>query len=118
LKQAVRRNMDRFPQDFMFTPTDEEVDLMVSQNVIPFKKVLWGSNPCAYTDFGIAMLSSVLKSKRAIGMNIAIIRTFVFLRYAAANHQELLERLESMERKYEGRFKEINPELPYQSFAK
>ena len=113
LKQAVRRNIDRFPDDSMFTLTDEEVDLMVSQNVIPSKKYFGGSNPFAFTDFGIAMLSSVLKSKRAIDMNIAIIRTFVFLRRAAVNYHELQRKLESMERKYEGRFKEIYNTLNY-----
>jgi hypothetical protein len=58
LKQAVRRNLSRFPDDFMFTLTDEEVDLMVSQNVIPSKKYFGGSNPFAFTDFGISMAGS------------------------------------------------------------
>jgi hypothetical protein len=72
LKQAVRRNMDLFPNDFMFVLTYKEIETVVSQNVIPSKQSLGGSNPFAFTETGVAMLSSVLKSKRAREMNIAI----------------------------------------------
>ena len=65
LKQAVRRNLDLFPEDFMFVLNAKEVELMVSQIVIPSKKALGGSMPFAFTETGVAMLSSVLKSKRA-----------------------------------------------------
>jgi len=64
LKQAVRRNFDPFPDDFMFELTPEEIDIVVSQNVIPSRKHLGGSAPFAFTETGVAMLSSVLKSKR------------------------------------------------------
>ena len=64
LKQAVRRNFDLFPDDFMFELTPEEIDIVVSQNVIPSRKHLGGSAPFAFTETGVAMLSSVLKSKR------------------------------------------------------
>ncbi len=80
LKQAVRRNADRFPDDFMYKLTDAEIENMVSQNVIPSKKHLGGAVPFAFTENGVAMLSSVLKSKKAIEINIAIIRTFTILR--------------------------------------
>jgi len=80
LKQAVRRNMDRFPHDFMFELTDIEIDSMVSQNVIPSKSNLGGAFPFAFTENGVAMLSSVLTSKKAIEVNIAIMRTFTVLR--------------------------------------
>src|SRR6186713_1450685 len=68
LKQAVRRNIDRFPVDFMFELTEDEIKTVVSQNVIPHKKYLGGSQPFAFTETGVAMLSSVLKSHTAIEM--------------------------------------------------
>jgi hypothetical protein len=71
LKQAVRRNMDLFPADFMFSLTENEIELVVSQNVIPSKQHLGGAIPYAFTETGVSMLSSVLKSKRAREMNIA-----------------------------------------------
>lgn len=80
LKQAVRRNKDRFPDDFMYELTDAEIEDVVSQNVIPSKSHLGGAVPFAFTENGVAMLSSVLKSKRAIEVNIAIMRTFTMLR--------------------------------------
>ena len=77
--------MDRFPaDDFMFELTENEIDVVVSQNVIPHKKYLGGAKPFAFTETGVVMLSSVLKSKTAIEMNIAIIRTFVALRKVAS----------------------------------
>src|SRR5476651_2628917 len=76
LKQAVRRNIDLFPNDFMFELTPEEIGIVLSQNVIPSKQNLGGSVPFAFTETGVAMLSSVLKSHRAKEMNIAIIRAF------------------------------------------
>jgi len=66
LKQSVRRNLKRFPADFMFVLNKREIDMMVSQNVIPSKSYLGGANPMAFTEQGVAMLSSVLKSERAI----------------------------------------------------
>jgi hypothetical protein len=80
LKQAVRRNIYRFPPDFIFELTDDEIISVVSQNVIPSKKYFGGSIPFAFTENGVAMLSSVLKSKKAIEVNIAIMRTFTILR--------------------------------------
>src|SRR5882757_459273 len=80
LKQAVRRNIDRFPKDFMFELTEKEIVAVVSQNVIPHKKYLGGARPFAFTETGVAMLSSVINSRTAIKMNIEIMRTFVALR--------------------------------------
>ncbi len=114
LKQAVRRNIERFPDDFMFELTKKEWSNLRSQFVT--SSSAWVGtrySPFAFTEFDVAMLSSVLNSQRAIEMNIAIIRTFVFLRRAAVNYQELLKKLESMERKYEGRFSEIFKALNY-----
>jgi hypothetical protein len=113
LKQAVRRNRSRFPDDFMFELSEKEIELVVSQNVIPSRQYLGGAVPYAFTEFGVAMLSSVLKSKRAVEMNIVIIRTFILLRRIAANYQEVMRKLEIMEKKYEGRFRQIYKTLNY-----
>ncbi len=80
LKQAVRRNIDRFPSDFMFQLTEIEMQHLVSQHVIPTLNHFGGAKPFAFTEQGIAMLSSVLKSKKAIHMNISIMRAFVMMR--------------------------------------
>jgi len=113
LKQAVRRNMDRFPKDFMFQLTGKEIEFVVSQNVIPSKKHLGGAKPFAFTEAGDVMLSSVLNSDRAIKMNVTIIRTFVMLRKMASNYKEVMEKLEEMESEYGGKFKEIYKALTY-----
>ncbi len=99
LKQAVRRNISRFPEDFMFEITDIEIDIMVSQNVIPSKQILGGAKPFAFTETGVAMLSSVLKSKTAIEINIAIMRTFVMLRKLLYHNKEILNRLDNFDKK-------------------
>ena len=113
LKQAVRRNIDRFPGDFMFELTEKEMEMVVSQNVIPSKKYFGGAKPFAFTESGVAMLSSVLKSKRAVQVNIAIVRTFVMLRKMALNYQDIMKKLDAMENKYEGKFQEIFKALKY-----
>lgn len=89
LKQAVRRNIIRFPEDFMFEITENELDDMVSQFVIPDKKSFGGAKPFAFTEQGVAMLSSVLNSKQAIQVNIQIIRVFTKLRQMLANNTEI-----------------------------
>lgn len=101
LKQAVRRNKNRFPDDFMLELTDIELDYLVSQDVIPSKQVLGGAKPFAFTETGVAMLSSVLKSKNAIEINIAIMRTFVMLRKMFYENRETLNRLDDFDRKLE-----------------
>lgn len=97
LKQAVNRNMDRFPDDLLFKLTENEIDIVVSQNVIPHRKFFGGATPYAFTETGIAMLSSVLKSKKAIQTNLAIMRTFVAIRKMALNYSDVLERIEQIE---------------------
>ena len=107
LKQAVRRNMDRFPDDFMFELAEEEIETVVSQNVIPHKKYLGGATPFAFTETGVAMLSSVLKSPKAIEMNIAIMRIFIALRKVAANYKEVMQILTEMRSQYDSQFTEV-----------
>jgi len=80
LNQAVKRNISRFPEDFMFQLNSGEAERLVSQNVIPHKKYFGGTLPYAFTEQGVAMLSSVLNSERAIKVNIEIMRAFVRLR--------------------------------------
>ena len=113
LKQAVRRNMDRFPKDFMFQLTEEEIKTMVSQNVIPSKQNLGGAIPFAFTEQGVAMLSSVLKSKIAIEINISIIRAFVHIRQYALTHKDLTEKLNQLESKYNQQFKDVSDAINY-----
>lgn len=108
LKQAVRRNMDLFPDDFMFTLTEKEVEIVVSQNAIPSKQYLGGSNPFAFTETGVAMLSSVLKSKRAREMNIAIMRAFVALRKMLLSNTELRLEIEFIKKKVDNHGKNID----------
>lgn len=108
LKQAVKRNLLRFPaDDFMFELSEDEVDAVVSQNVIPHKKYLGGAKPFAFTEAGVAMLSSVLKSQTAIEMNIAIMRTFVALRKVASNYKEIMQILTEMRSQYDAQFEEL-----------
>jgi hypothetical protein len=105
LNQAVKRNSERFPRDFMFQLTGEEAEWLVSQNVIPHKKHFGGSLPYAFTEQGVAMLSSVLNSKRAIEVNIMVIRTFVKLRKMISTHKDLARKLQELEKKYDGQFR-------------
>ncbi len=105
LREQVKRNRERFPEDFMFQLNSREVDLMVSQNAIPSRQHLGGSLPYAFTQEGVAMLSSVLRSERAVQVNIAIMRTFVQLREMLATHKDLARKLEALEKKYDRQFK-------------
>lgn len=107
LNQAVKRNANRFPEDFMFQLTEEESDWLVSRNVIPHRKYFGGSLPCAFTEQGVAMLSTVLRSERAIQMNIAIMRAFVKLREVLSTHKELALKLKQLEMKIEKHDAEI-----------
>ena len=112
LKQAVRRNLDRFPEDFMFELTEEEMKNLTSQIVMSS----WGGirhGTFAFTEQGIAMLSSVLKSKLAIQINISIMRAFVMMRQWSLTYHELAERLEELERKHGQRFDGIEQVLNY-----
>jgi hypothetical protein len=107
LRQQVSRNEARFPPDFMFRLNPEEADALVSQNVIPSKRSLGGSLPYAFTQEGVAMLSSVLRSERAMHVNIEIMRTFVRLREMLASNAELAQRLNELEKKYDAQFRVV-----------
>jgi hypothetical protein len=104
LNKAVQRNIDRFPEDFMLQLTDEEFKNLIFQ----FGTSSWGGVrklPYAFTENGVAMLSSVLNSKRAIDVNIQIMRTFTRLREMLLTHKDLQRKIESMEKKYDQQFK-------------
>ncbi|MCG3138987.1 MAG: hypothetical protein HJJLKODD_02859 [Phycisphaerae bacterium] len=107
LVQAVKRNILRFPSDFMFQLTAQEFAILRSQSVTSSG---WGGRrtpPYVFTEQGVAMLSSVLNSERAIMVNIEIMRTFVRLRAMLASHAALSRRLNALERKYDAQFKVV-----------
>ncbi len=104
LRQQVKRNLERFPDDFMFQLTDDEVKIMVSQNVIPSIQSLGGYLPYTFTEQGVAMLSSVLRSRRAVLVNIQIMRAFVNLKRLALTYVELKRKIDSIEKKYDKKF--------------
>jgi len=112
LKQAVRRNIERFPEDFMFELTEDEFDSLTSQIVIS-KRGGTRYMPFAFTEQGVAMLSSVLRSKTAIEINISIMRAFVLIREYALTHKDLTKKLNQLENKYNKRFKDISEALNY-----
>ena len=99
LRQQVKRNLDRFPEDFMFQLTEKEAEMLVSQNVIPSKKSLGGYLPFVFTQEGVAMLSSVLRSKQAVQVNVAIMRAFVRLRQMLESNEELNRKFAAVIRK-------------------
>jgi ORF6N domain len=105
LKQAVRRNLDRFPVDFMFELSPAEIETLVSQTVIPTRGKLGGAAPMAFTEQGVAMLSSVLRSPRAVQVNIAIMRAFVRLREMLMSNADLARKLIALENKYDAQFR-------------
>jgi hypothetical protein len=107
LNQAVKRNISRLPEDFMFQLNTSEAEQLVSQNVIPHKKYFGGSLPYAFTEQGVAMLSSVLNSERAIKVNIEIMRAFVRLRRILASNVDLARKLDALEKKYDAQFKVV-----------
>jgi hypothetical protein len=107
LNQAVKRNLKRFPPDFMFQLSEEETQNWKSQTVIsnPAVKMSVRKRPYAFTEQGVAMLSSVLNSDRAIDVNIAIMRAFVRLREILATHKDLAQKLEQLEKQYDAQFR-------------
>jgi phage regulator Rha-like protein len=106
LNKAVSRNKDRFPDDFMFRLNKNESEIFSRFRIGTLKR---GQNikylPYVFTEQGVAMLSSVLKSNQAIAVNIQIVRTFTKLREMLSTHKDLREKIESMEKKYDNRFK-------------
>ena len=108
LNQAIQRNMDRFPEDFMFQLTEAEFAGLRSQFVTS-KKKRGGRRymPYVFTEQGVAMLSGVLNSDRAVQVNIAIMRAFVRMRETMASHRELAQRLNALEKTYDARFRVV-----------
>jgi hypothetical protein len=111
LNQAVSRNKDRFPEDFMFRLTREEI-MRISQFVISsaapgIKTLKFSKNVFAFTEHGVAMLSSVLNSPRAIQVNIQIMRTFAKFRKIMSQHKDLARRLDELEKKYDAQFRVV-----------
>ena len=115
LKRAVRQNKNRFPDDFMFEISKAEWDSLrcnfstLESGRGKYPKYL----PFAFTEEGVAMLSSVLKSTKAVEVNISIMRAFVFVRQYALSHKDLTDKLKKMERKYNRRFKDVYEALNY-----
>ena len=108
LKQAIKRNPTRFPDDFMFVLSEEEIELLVSQNVIPSKSKLGGAQPFAFTEQGIAMLSSILNSEKAIEINISIIRAFITIRQFSLTYNELKDKITAIEKQFPDIYKALN----------
>ncbi len=107
LVQALKRNIERFPPDFMFQLSRAEFNNLKSQIVISSWGGLRRAAPYAFTEQGVAMLSSVLKSKRAVQVNIEIMRAFVRLRQIMSNHKHLARKLEALEKKYDAQFRVV-----------
>lgn len=108
LNLAVRRNLSRFPSDFMFRLTKEEASRLRFQTET--SKAGRGGRrhaPYAFTEQGVAMLSSVLRSRRAIRVNVEIMRAFVRLRRMALGHEDLTRRIDTLERRYDGQFAQV-----------
>lgn len=106
LKEAVKRNIERFPEDFMFELTPTEWENLRTQ----IASSSWGGiryMPYAFTEQGVAMLSGILRSERAVEVNIAIMRTFVQLRKLMGSNKELAKKIESLERKYDEQFQAV-----------
>lgn len=99
LREQVKRNIGRFPEDFMFQLTEEEVDLLVSQNAIPSKKQFGGYSPYVFTEQGVAAVSAVIKSKKAEEVSVLLMRAFVDMRRFITNNAAIFQRLENVERK-------------------
>lgn len=99
LKQAVRRNINRFPEEFMFELAENEINLMVSQSVIPFKSYFGGSAPYAFTEQGVAMVSAVLNSPTAVQVSIQIMKAFVFVRSILNTNYNINRQLIELENK-------------------
>lgn len=114
LNQSVKRNIKRFPSDFMFQLTNEEWENMRSQIVTAYQnKRNIAATPFAFTEQGVAMLSGILNSDVAVNVNIAIMRTFVLMRKYALEHKEFNEKLLEIETKYDKKFSDVYEALNY-----
>ncbi len=107
LREQVKRNIERFPEDFMFQLTESEVEYMVSQNAIPSKQHLGGALPYVFTEQGLYMLATVLRSKVATEVNISIIRTFTKIREFSMHYNALARQIMELEKKHNKKFREV-----------
>lgn len=107
LREQVKRNITKFPKHFMFQLTEQEVEIMVSQNAIPSRGYLGGTLPYAFTEHGVLMLANVLKSERAVQVSIKIIELFVKLREMLVTHAELRLEMEKIKKKVDNQDKNI-----------
>ena len=118
LNQAVKRNIERFPEDFMFQLTEEEAGQILRSQIVTLNADMRSQTviaskrnvrflPFAFTEQGVAMLSGILRSPRAVAVNIAVIRTFVKLRQMLSENTELARRLDALERKFDTQFKVV-----------
>lgn len=98
LREQVKRNASRFPENFMFQLTVEETEILVSQNAIPSKKHLGGFLPYAFTEHGVLMLANVLKSDTAVSVSLRLIEIFVRMREVLSTHKDVLIKLEQLEK--------------------
>ncbi len=112
LNQSVKRNIDRFPEDFMFQLSEEEVENLRSQ-IVTANFGMRRTLPYAFTEQGVAMLAGILRSKKAIQVNIEIMRTFVVLRKMSLQYQEISDKIESLESKYDAQFAEVFTAMRY-----
>lgn len=113
LREQVKRNAAKFPEHFMFRLTEEEVEMMVSQNAIPSKKHLGGSLPYVFTEHGVLQLSNVINSKKATGISIRVIEVFVQMRAQLTEISQLKSDFEAMKRKLTNNSKNIEVVFSY-----
>jgi len=113
LREQVKRNIERFPGNFLFQLTEDEADSMVSQNAIPSRRHLGGYLPYAFTEHGVLMLANVLRSKTALQVSVRIIEIFVKMREMLSTHKDVLLKLEQLERKVTGHDEEIQVIFEY-----
>jgi phage regulator Rha-like protein len=113
LREQVKRNVNRFPIHFMFQLTEQEVEILVSQNAIPSRKHLGGHLPFAFTEHGILMLANVLKSEQAIQVSIRLIELFVKLRRLYLTNAEILLEMENIKKRVNNQEKNIELVFSY-----
>ena len=111
LREQVKRNIKRFPKHFRFVLNKQEVDVLLSQNAIPSRKVLGGSLPQVFTEYGVLQLANVLRSEKATQMSVLIIEAFVAMRQHALNYKALATALKALEGKTYHRFAEVSKVL-------
>ena len=100
LREQVKRNINRFPKNFMFQLSEKEAEEMVSQNAIPSKQHLGGSLPYVFSEHGVLMLANILKSERAIQVSIKLVEIFIKLREMLLTHKDILLKLEQLEKRH------------------